>query len=48
VIEVQGRIAHIFQWDDNPTTEKVGVMFTRISSESHKVIQQYLDGALQP
>ena len=48
VIEVQGRIAHIFQWIDNPTTEKVGVMFTKISSESHQVIQQYLDGALQP
>jgi CheY-like chemotaxis protein len=46
VIEVQGRIAHIFQWSDNPTTEKVGVMFTRISPESHKVIQQYLSGAL--
>jgi CheY-like chemotaxis protein len=46
VIEVQGRIAHIFQWSDNPTTEKVGVMFTRISPESHKVIQQYLAGAL--
>ena len=48
VIEVQGRIAHIFQWADNPSTEKVGVMFTRISTDSHQVIQKYLDGALKP
>lgn len=46
VLEVQGRIAHVFQWADNPGTEKVGVMFTRISSEAHQIIQQYLDGKL--
>jgi CheY-like chemotaxis protein len=46
VIEVQGRIAHIFQWPDNPATEKVGVMLTKISPEAHKIIEQYLEGTL--
>ena len=46
VIEVQGRIAHIYQWPDNPNTEKVGVMLTKISSEAHKIIEQYLEGKL--
>ena len=46
VLEVQGRIAHVYQWADNPGTEKVGVMFTRISAEAHEVIQKYLDGTL--
>jgi CheY-like chemotaxis protein len=46
VLEVQGRIAHVYQWADHPGTEKVGVMFTRISSEAHQSIQQYLDGKL--
>jgi CheY-like chemotaxis protein len=46
VIEVQGRIAHIFQWPDNPKTEKVGVMLTKISPEAYKIIEQYLDGTL--
>lgn len=47
VLEVQGRIAHVFQWADRPGTEKVGVMFTRISAEAHDTIQKYLDGKLQ-
>ncbi|HLF92193.1 MAG TPA: response regulator [Planctomycetota bacterium] len=46
VIEVQGRIAHIYQWPDIPSTEKVGVMLTKISPEAHKVIEQYLEGKL--
>lgn len=46
VIEVQGRIAHIYQWPDSPSTEKVGVMLTKISPEAHKVIEQYLEGKL--
>jgi CheY-like chemotaxis protein len=46
VLEVQGRIAHVYQWADNPGTEKVGVMFTRISPEAHQLIQKYLDGKL--
>ena len=46
VIEVQGRIAHIFQWPDNPGTEKVGVMLTKISPEAHKIIEEYLEGKL--
>jgi CheY-like chemotaxis protein len=46
VLEVQGRIAHVYQWADNPGTEKIGVMFTRISGEAHDVIQRYLDGQL--
>ena len=44
VLELQGRIAHVFQWEDKPNTEKVGVMFTRISPEANRVIQKYLDG----
>ncbi|HXX95436.1 MAG TPA: response regulator [Planctomycetota bacterium] len=46
VIEVQGRIAHIYQWPDNPGTEKVGVMLTRVSPEAYKIIEQYLEGTL--
>jgi CheY-like chemotaxis protein len=46
VLEVQGRIAHVYQWPDNPRTEKVGVMLTRISPEAHQVIRDYLEGKL--
>jgi CheY-like chemotaxis protein len=48
ILEVQGRIAHVFQWNDNPRTEKVGVMFTRLPNEAQQVIQDYLDGRLVP
>jgi CheY-like chemotaxis protein len=47
VIEVQGRIAHVYQWADNPRTEKVGVMFTKIAPAAHGLITQYLEGKLQ-
>jgi CheY-like chemotaxis protein len=46
VLEVQGRVAHVYQGAENPASEKVGVMFTRISAEAHDVIQRYLDGKL--
>jgi CheY-like chemotaxis protein len=46
VIEVQGRIAHVYQWPDNPGTEKVGVMLTRVSPEAQRIIEKYLDGQL--
>jgi len=46
VLEVQGRIAHVYQWIDNPRTEKVGVMFTKISPAAHTVISRYLEGKL--
>jgi chemotaxis family two-component system response regulator PixH len=46
VLEVQGRIAHIFQWADHPSTEKVGVMFTKIGPDAHQAIRDYLDGKL--
>ncbi len=46
VLEVQGRIAHVYQWPDNPRTEKVGVMLTRVSPEAHRMIQEYLQGQL--
>jgi CheY-like chemotaxis protein len=46
VLEVQGRIAHVYQWVDNPRTEKVGVMFTKISPAAHATISQYLEGKL--
>src|SRR5436190_2731821 len=46
VLEVQGRIAHVYQWVDNPRTEKVGVMFTKIAPAAHAVITQYLEGKL--
>ena len=46
ILEVQGRIAHVYQWIDNPRTEKVGVMFTRIAPAAHAVITKYLEGKL--
>jgi CheY-like chemotaxis protein len=46
ILEVQGRIAHVYQWIDNPRTEKVGVMFTKISPAAHAVITKYLEGKL--
>jgi CheY-like chemotaxis protein len=46
VVEVQGRIAHVYQWPDNPSTEKVGVMLTRVSPEAQRIIEKYLDGQL--
>jgi CheY-like chemotaxis protein len=46
VIEVEGRIAHVYQWPDRPRMEKVGVMFTQISPDARRLIQQYLDGGL--
>jgi len=46
ILEVQGRIAHVYQWADNPRTEKVGVMFTKIAPAAHSVITQYLEGKL--
>ena len=47
VLEIQGRIAHVYQWDDKPNTEKVGVMFSRVPPEAHRFIQDYLDGKLK-
>ena len=47
VLEVQGRIAHVYQWADNPSTEKVGVLFTKIAPAGHAMITQYLEGKLQ-
>ena len=46
VLEVQGRVAHVYQWVDNPRTEKVGVMFTKIAPAAHTMITQYLEGKL--
>src|SRR6185436_13803339 len=46
VLEVQGRIAHVYLWVDTPRTEKVGVMFTKIAPSAHAVISQYLEGKL--
>ena len=46
VLEVQGRVAHVYQWVDNPRTEKVGVMFTKITPAAHTMITQYLEGKL--
>ena len=46
ILEVQGRIAHVYQWVDNPRTEKVGVMFTKISPAGHTIISRYLEGKL--
>jgi CheY-like chemotaxis protein len=46
VLEVQGRIAHVYQWIDNPRTEKVGVMFTKMPPAAHTLINQYLEGKL--
>ena len=47
VLEVRGRIAHVYQWEDRPTTEKVGVMFTRVEPETSQIIRKYLEGKLE-
>lgn len=47
VIEVEGKIAHVFQSPQSPRTEKVGVMFTQITPQARQIIQQYLDGKLE-
>jgi CheY-like chemotaxis protein len=43
VIEVMGKVAHIFQPEDAPRTEKVGVVFTEVSKEAAQAIRQFLD-----
>jgi CheY-like chemotaxis protein len=43
VIEVMGKVAHIYQPEDTPRTEKVGVVFTEISREASKAIREFLD-----
>ena len=42
VIEVSGRIAHVFQPPDWPRTEKIGVVFTQVSKEAAKAIREFL------
>ena len=44
VLEVQGRVAHVYQAAEQPAKEKVGIMFTRVTPDAQKVIQDYLDG----
>lgn len=43
VLEIQGRVAHVYQGAEHPSSEKVGIMFTRVSPEAQKAIQAYLD-----
>jgi CheY-like chemotaxis protein len=47
VIEVMGKVAHIFQPEETPKTEKVGVVFTDVSKEASKAIRQFLDAQAQ-
>lgn len=47
VVEVQGKIAHVFQWPENPKTERVGVAFTNVPESAHHIIEQYVEGILQ-
>jgi CheY-like chemotaxis protein len=44
VVQAKGRIAHVYQWPDKPQTERVGVMFTEVSPEAHRLIKEYLEG----
>lgn len=43
VIEVTGKVAHIFQPEETPRTEKIGVVFTEVSKEAAQAIRQFLD-----
>lgn len=42
VIQVSGRVTHVFQPPDWPRTEKVGVVFTQVSKEAAKAIRDFL------
>jgi CheY-like chemotaxis protein len=42
VIEISGRVAHVFQPPDWPRTEKIGVVFTQVSKEAAKAIREFL------
>lgn len=48
VLEVEGRIAHVYQWPHPPHTEKVGVVLTRVPPEAQRLLQTHLEGALVP
>jgi CheY-like chemotaxis protein len=43
VVQTRGRIAHVLQSPDKPRTERVGVVFTEVSPEARKLIQEHLD-----
>ena len=43
VFELQAKIAHIFQWSDNPKTEKVGIAFTHVPDEAARVIKNFVE-----
>ncbi|HXG61527.1 MAG TPA: response regulator [Planctomycetota bacterium] len=45
VVEVEGRIAHVYQWPTPPHTEKVGVVLTRVTAEAQRLLQAHLEGA---
>ncbi|MBI2933060.1 MAG: response regulator [Planctomycetes bacterium] len=46
VLEVQGKVVHVFQPPDTPTTERVGVQFVGLSTECTTLIEQYVAGTL--
>jgi CheY-like chemotaxis protein len=46
VIEAKGKVAHVYQWPENPRTEKVGVMFVEIADADRKIIEQFVEGVL--
>lgn len=48
IVEVEGRIAHVYQWPHPPYTEKVGVVLTRISPDARRLLQTHLEGAVAP
>ncbi len=43
IVQARGRIAHILQGTDRPRIERVGVMFTEISAEARRCIQDHLE-----
>ena len=43
VIEVTGKVAHIFQPEDTPRLEKVGVVFTEVPKDASKAIKEFLE-----
>ena len=42
ILEVRGRIVHVFQWKEKIVSEKVGISFTRISEDARSVIDDYV------
>ncbi len=45
--EVTGKIVHVYQWEKNSSTEKVGVAFEDLPDDARKKIQAYLEEGIR-